>query len=172
MAMSLQDLLAAIYGGQGMSPIGQGFSPATRMPQGRRRGDARLGPKIMNPRPRPPMKPPLSPRPGTPGSEASPAVPLPSIRPGPGMPAPAQDGMQPMPLIIDRNDPNMPTQFMEQLAQTGGGGIQNRSFRMNPNMQAIIEAAARGRQRGNAPQARAQRFMRSDPSQMLGMVQR
>lgn len=50
--------------------------------------------------------------------------------------------------------------------------MQNTSFRTNPDMQAIIEAAARGRQRGNAPQARAQRFMRSDPSQMLGMVQR
>lgn len=162
MAMSLQDLLAAIYGRQGMSPISQGFSPATRMPQGKRRLPAR-----------PPMKPPRAvPLPGRPGSEASPAVPLPSIRPGPGMPAPAQDGMQPMPLIIDRNDPNMPPQFMEQLAQAGGGGIQNRSFRMPPNMQAIIEAAARGRQRGNAPQTRAQRFMRSDPSQMLGMVQR
>ena len=143
MAMSLQDLLAAIYGRQGMSPISQGFSPATRMPQGGRRGDARLGPRPLNPRPRPPMKPPVRPMPGTPGSGPYEAVPLP------------------------RNTSEDPPTMVPL-----GGGIQNRSFRMNPDMQAIIEAAARGRQRGNAPQARAQRFMRSDPSQMLGMVQR
>ena len=120
MAMSLQDLLAAIYGGEGMSPIGQGFSPASRMPQGGGRGDARLGPRPLNPKPRPPMKPPLRPLPGTPGSEASQARPLPSIKPRPGRPAPAQDGMRPMPLIIDRDDPNMPSQFMEQLGKPRG----------------------------------------------------
>jgi len=132
MAMSIQDLLASISGGQGMSHISQGFSPATRMPQAKRRLPAQ-----------PPMKPPI-------------AVPLPS-RPDSG-PRPAT----PMPY-----NPNQ-TPTMVPL----GGGMQSKSFRMNPNMQAIIEAAAQGRQRGNAPQARAQRFMRSDPSQMLGMVQR
>ena len=59
-----------------------------------------------------------------------------------------------------------------RMQQPMRSGMQNASFRTNPDMQAIIEAAARGRQRGDAPQARAQRFMRSDPSQMLGMVQR
>ena len=122
MAMSLQDLLAAIAGGQGMSPISQGFSPATRMPQGGGKGDARLGARPMNPRPRPPMKPPARPMPGRPGSRPSQARPLPSIRPrpSPGRPAPAQDGRRPMPLIIDRDDTNMPSQFMEQLGQARG----------------------------------------------------
>lgn len=121
MAMSLQDLLAAIAGGQGMSPISQGFSPATRMPQGRgRRKGGPLGPKIMNPDPRPPYKPPLRPLPGRPDSGPSQARPLPSIKPRPGRPAPAQDGMRPMPLIIDRDDPNMPSQFMEQLEKPRG----------------------------------------------------
>tara|TARA_R100000329_G_scaffold25906_1_gene24395 strand:+ start:1872 stop:2426 length:555 start_codon:yes stop_codon:yes gene_type:complete len=123
MAMSLQDLLAAIAGGQGMSPISQGFSPATRMPQGGGRGDARLGPRPLNPKPRPPMKPQPRPRPlpGRPGSYGpGQARPLPSIKPRPGRPAPAQDGMRPMPLIIDRDDPNMPSQFMEQLGKPRG----------------------------------------------------
>tara|TARA_B100001094_G_scaffold162144_2_gene156909 strand:- start:12066 stop:12497 length:432 start_codon:yes stop_codon:yes gene_type:complete len=143
MAMSIQDLLASISGGQGMSPISQGFSPATRMPQGRgRRRDARLGTAPMNPIPRLPREAQPMPLPSRPGSGPTPATPMPS-------------------------NPNE-TPTMVPL----GGGIQSRSFRMDPNMQAIIEAAAQGRQRGNAPQARAQRFMRSDPSQMLGMVQR
>ena len=96
MAMSLQDLLAAIAGGQGMSPISQGFSPATRMPQGGGKGDARLGARPMNPRPRPPMKPQPRPLPGRPGSGPSQARPLPSIRPRPGGRTPARP-MQPMP---------------------------------------------------------------------------
>ena len=65
-----------------------------------------------------------------------------------------------------------PMRMQQPMQQPMRSGMQNASFRTNPDMQAIIEAAARGRQRGNAPQARAQRFMRSDPSQMLGMVQR
>ena len=83
-----------------------------------RRGDARLGPRPLNPRPRPPMKPPLRPMPGTPGSGPSQARPLPSIKPRPGRPAPAQDGRRPMPLIIDRNDTNMPSGFMNQLERS------------------------------------------------------
>ena len=105
MAMSLQDLLAAIYGGEGMSPIGQGFSPASRMPQGGGRGDARLGPRPLNPKPRPPMKPPVRPLPGRPGSGPSQARPLPSIKPRPGGRRPAQP-MQPMPF-----NPREPREF-------------------------------------------------------------
>ena len=158
MAMSLQDLLAAIYRREGVSPTG-GKLPG---------GDARLGPREMNPKPRPPKKPPqLRPMPWSPDSRPSQAIPLPSRRtPAQPMPFDPRDPrgfQQTMPF-----NPNEDSPTMVPL----GGGIQSRSFRMNPNMQAIIEAAAQGRQRGNAPQARAQRFMRSDPSQMLGMVQR
>ena len=127
MAMSLQDLLAAIYRREGVSPTG-GKLPS---------GDARLGLREMNPKPRPPRKPPVSPLPGRPGSRPSQAIPLPSRRtPAQPMPFDPRD-----PRGFQQTMPFNPNEDSRTMVPLDGGSFAGE--RVQPQLpQSMMQPAA------------------------------